>query len=67
MHFKSPLPARTKASIADIRQNLIFRAKSENHVFLKKIFEEVCHDRGLNRGPLDLQPNALPTELSGSP
>ena len=23
-----------------------------------------CHDPGLNRGPLDLQSNALPTELS---
>jgi hypothetical protein len=32
----------------------------------KKIFEKVCHDQGFNWGPLDLQPNALPTELSGS-
>ena len=24
-----------------------------------------CPDPGLNRGPLDLQSNALPTELSG--
>jgi hypothetical protein len=39
---------------------------SENRVFLKKIFEKLCLDRGSNRGPLDLQPNALPTELSGS-
>jgi hypothetical protein len=25
---------------------------------------KICRDPGLNRGPLDLQSNALPTELS---
>ena len=27
-------------------------------------FEQNCRDRGSNAGPLDLQSNALPTELS---
>ena len=31
-------------------------------VFKKK--EKKCRDPGSNRGPLDLQSNALPTELS---
>lgn len=36
---------------------------------LKKLFphfpiKHYCHDPGLNQGPLDLQSNALPTELS---
>ena len=31
---------------------------------LSKGFDKKCRDPGSNRGPLDLQSNALPTELS---
>ena len=36
---------------------IICKIKSE-------IFQNICRDPGSNRGPLDLQSNALPTELS---
>ena len=43
----------------DLDKKLIFRFISKN-----KIMENKCRDPGSNRGPLDLQSNALPTELS---
>jgi hypothetical protein len=47
-----------------VRNNLgQTHATSSTKTTLKKI-EIACCDRGSNQGPLDLQPNALPTELS---
>merc|ERR1711989_7029 len=34
------------------------------HSKIKKLIWQNCRDPGSNRGPLDLQSNALPTELS---
>ncbi len=31
---------------------------------MKQNLKKICRDPGSNRGPLDLQSNALPTELS---
>ena len=50
--------------------SLIFKPVSDCSCFiyhassLLKMYKTICRDPGSNRGPLDLQSNALPTELS---
>ena len=37
---------------------------TNKEIFAKKVQKRDCPDPGLNRGPSDLQSDALPTELS---
>ena len=50
------------------KQEIVSSNLAGAYFFINKMFlagvEKKCRDPGSNRGPLDLQSNALPTELS---
>ena len=70
LNFNNSLPARLAQSVEHETLNLrvVGSSPTLGAIVLAKILASLmkqnCRDPGSNRGPLDLQSNALPTELS---